>query len=212
MNNKVYLIRHAESESNTGGVFEHQNTIKITENGKKQAEILALALEKPDKIICSSHIRTIETAEPLLKRYLEKEIHIWMDVHEFQPIDPQKYRGIMTEQRDIFHEQYWLKMDPHYADSDQNESFEDFIERANSSILKMKKLKGASYIFTHGNYIRGVITLLTHFKDYNSSKKNQNLYQNIMKEFTKSYLEGTLRIKNVGIFELSDLLNDYSEN
>ena len=37
---KIVLIRHAESESNIGGVYEHQNVVKITENGKKQAESL----------------------------------------------------------------------------------------------------------------------------------------------------------------------------
>lgn len=43
---KIFLIRHAESEANVGGVFEHKHTIKITENGKQQSEDLAEILSK----------------------------------------------------------------------------------------------------------------------------------------------------------------------
>ena len=57
---KIILIRHAESESNVGGVFEHTHTIKITENGKQQAKELAEILDKPNKIFVSKYIRTIQ--------------------------------------------------------------------------------------------------------------------------------------------------------
>lgn len=208
--NKVFLIRHAESESNIGGVFEHQNTIKITHLGKKQAEGLLEVLEKPDRIICSGYIRTIETAEPLINKFPDSEIHLWLNTQEFQPIDSQKYKNISTEERNELHEQYWLKMDPFYTDSATTESFVDFVERVNLSILKMKTLQGLNYIFTHGNYIRCVIVLLSYFENYNSIDKNSDLYFKIMKQFTKTYHSGELDIKNVDMFELSNLLEKYT--
>ena len=121
--NKVFLIRHAESESNIGKVFVHQNTIKITQKGKQQAADLLEVLEKPNKIICSKYIRTVETAEPLMEKFPESEIHLWIDSHEFQPLDSKRNDGITTEQRNNNNKLYWLRLDPFYHDGGNSESF-----------------------------------------------------------------------------------------
>lgn len=207
--NKIFIIRHAESESNAGIVFEHQNIIKITNNGRKQAEDLLQVLEKPDKIICSKYIRTIETAEPLMNKFPESEIHLWIDVYEFQPLNSEKYKGITKEQRDELVRQYWLKMSPFYNDGGNAESFKDFVERVNVCILRMKNLTGINYIFTHSNFIRCVVVLISFFREYNTLDKNPDLYLKIMKKFTKTYHSGKLDIKNAEIFNISDLLSDY---
>ncbi|MEK7136468.1 MAG: phosphoglycerate mutase family protein [Patescibacteria group bacterium] len=207
--NRVFLIRHAESDSNIGTVLEHQNSIKITPAGKKQAEELAEILEKPDKIICSRYIRTIETAEPLINKFSDAEINLWVDTHEFQPINPERYQNITTEERDSLHRKYWQNIDPLYNDGGEAESFKDFTIRVNLAILKMKQLQGLNYIFTHGHFIRCVITLLSYFKDYNSLDKTTDLYLKIMEKFEETYLSGELKIKNTEIFELTELLKGY---
>lgn len=207
--NKVFLIRHAQSESNAGSVFEHQNIIKITDNGKKQAEELLEVTEKPDRIICSKYIRTIETAEPMMTKFPESEIHLWIDIEEFQPIDSKRNLGITKEQNQENHRQYWLKMDPFYNDGGNAESFKDFVVRVNLAILKMKQLQGVNYIFTHNNFIRCVMTLLTYFKDFNSAVKSPDLYLKIMEKSVETYKSGKLNIKNAEIFDLSELIKGY---
>lgn len=207
--NKVLLIRHAESESNIGGVFEHQNIVKITDNGKKQAEVLSDVLNKPDRIICSRFIRTIETAEPLMNKFPEVETHIWIDTHEFQPIDTKKYAGLITEERDNIARGYWIRMDPLFHDGGNSESFKNFVNRTNSGILKMKDLDGLNCIFTHANFIRCLLVLLDSFSDFNMQQKTNNLYLQIMQKFEESYLSGNLPVKNTEIFDISNLLKKY---
>lgn len=207
--NKVLLIRHAESESNIGGVFEHQNVVKITDNVKKQAEDLLEVLNKPDRIICSRFIRTIETAEPLMNKFTEVGAHIWIDTHEFQPIDTKKYAGLTTEKRDNIAREYWIKMDPLFHDGGNSESFKNLVDRVNSGILKMKNLDGLNYLFTHANFIRCLLVLLDSFPDFNMQQKTNDLYLQIMQKFEESYLSGNLPIKNTEIFDISKLLKKY---
>lgn len=67
---KVILIRHAESESNIGNKTSHPESIKLTQNGEKQAELFADQMyEAPDLIFITKHIRTEHTAEYVLKKY-----------------------------------------------------------------------------------------------------------------------------------------------
>ena len=63
---KILLIRHAESEANAGGIFVYTHIVKITETGKKQAEKLKDVLDKPDRIIVSKYIRTIESENMMM--------------------------------------------------------------------------------------------------------------------------------------------------
>jgi len=91
---KILIIRYAESESNICKMLEHQNIVKITNNGQKQAEDLSGVLTKPDKIICSKYIRIFETVEPLINKYPDSEVHTWVETHEFQPVDSSRYTGI----------------------------------------------------------------------------------------------------------------------
>lgn len=208
---KIVLIRHAESESNIGGVYEHQNVVKITENGKEQAESLAMAMSKPDEIICSKYIRTIETADPLIRKYEINRIQIWMDIHEFHPIDSVKNKDITTKKRDLLHRNYWEKLNPHFNDGGDAESFIDFVNRVNASILEMKKILGVNYIITHTNYIRCAVILLEKFSEFNKSLPANSLYADIMSEFTQSYLTGDLIIGNTNFYDLTEKIEVYSD-
>ncbi len=207
---KVILIRHAESESNVGGVFEHQHTVKITSKGKTQAKDLSEVLDMPDRIICSRFIRTIETAEPLMHKFPNAETHIWIETHEFQPLDTRRYAGATTEVRDEIAREYWSRMDPLFHDGGNSESFKDLVDRVNVSILKMNNLHGINYIFTHANFIRCLLVLLNDYPDFNKQQNKDYLYLQIMQKFEESYLSGNLPIKNTEIFDVSELLGKYS--
>lgn len=209
--NKVFLIRHAESESNIGKVFVHQNTIKITQKGKQQAADLLEVLEKPNKIICSKYIRTVETAEPLMEKFPESEIHLWIDSHEFQPLDSKRNDGITTEQRNNNNKLYWLRLDPFYHDGGNSESFKEFVQRVNLCILKMKNLSGVNYIFSHENFIRCSLVLLRYFPESNFENEEVDLYLKIMEKFSETYHSGTLDIKNIEIFNISEELGSFQK-
>lgn len=63
---KIILVRHGESQANTGNWAEENN---LTKKGKQQAKKLAveLAQERFDQIYCSNTKRCIETMETILE-------------------------------------------------------------------------------------------------------------------------------------------------
>ncbi len=145
---KIFLIRHAESYSNIGEIHLHTNNVKITEIGIKQSHLLTKKLEKPDKIIFSKYLRTIKTAEPMMKKHPDSEFNLWLDIHEFDYLNKNKKINTDFETYRNHAKDYWLKCDPYYYDDKEKENFKDFVDRVNKVILKIKKLKGVNIIFS----------------------------------------------------------------
>lgn len=65
---KLILTRHGETDKNVQGLVYGNLPSKLTENGKKQAEELAVMLDsyKIDEIFCSDLDRCVETAKPII--------------------------------------------------------------------------------------------------------------------------------------------------
>ena len=70
---KIYLIRHAQSESNAGQAVRPNHAINLTDVGKTQAQALAEWLtdhisEPVTEIFVSQYLRTQQTAQPYIQR------------------------------------------------------------------------------------------------------------------------------------------------
>lgn len=212
---KIYLIRHAESEANVGGVFMNSNNITITEKGKKQAEDLKEILEKPNRIIVSKYIRTVETAEPTIKKYNDAEVHLWLDTHEFTYMDPSNLEELKLShlmERAIW---YWGQNDPEYRDGPNRETFEEFADRMHQLILKLSKLDGVNYIFTHGYVIRlfKILTANYTYKSFEDSKaSNQDHYKQIMNVFNSMYNTKEGDVENTAVLDMTSLVEAYTQN
>lgn len=207
---KIVLIRHAESEANVGDkILPHDNIIKITQNGKKQSEELVEVLEKPDRIILSKFIRTIETAEPTIKKYPETEVHLWLEVHEFDPADNTVLDFPSFQDFKVRYDLYWQKLDPDYKDAEHVESFREFVIRINKAILKAKNIPdGINYVFTHGWCIKMFYVLLRDFVDYNKvSNSDPEIYKKIMTRFVA--FDKEFKSKNTGQYDISELVENY---
>jgi broad specificity phosphatase PhoE len=209
MMQKIILIRHAESEANVGEVIEHKNIVRITEKGKKQAEDLAEILDEPNRIIVSKFIRTIETAEPTIKKFPNAETHLWIDTHEFHYIDPVKFRTITKEERDNMVKEYWRKQDPFYRDAESVETFEEMVLRVHNVLKKLKTLSGINYIFTHGIIIRTMYILLENFPEFEKMEKTKELYVEIMSIFDKLTKEHIPPVDNTARFDITHSLEKY---
>ena len=72
---KIYLIRHAESESNRNRTFTGQLDIGLTDTGKEQARRLAEHFRgiSPDAIVSSDLSRVVATVMPTAR---EKRVSI----------------------------------------------------------------------------------------------------------------------------------------
>ena len=208
---KIILIRHAESEANVGDkIFPHDNIIKITENGKRQAEVLMEILDRPDKIIVSKFIRTIETAEPTINKFPESQVHVWLDTHEFNHMSFATTSSFAEKQSfEEMHSKYWDKLDPSEKDM-EGESFKEFVDRVNVVILKLKKIdEGINYIFTHAYFIKMFYLMAENFADFNIREKTEELYLEIMREFINKKKE--FKVKNTQILDVTELVEKYGQ-
>jgi len=72
MQNKIFIVRHGESENNLQGIdcskLEHKYKFGLTETGQRQTESEAKNFDDFDLIITSPHRRAVETAN-IFARY-----------------------------------------------------------------------------------------------------------------------------------------------
>lgn len=178
---EVWFIRHGESASNVGLKTSDTGTIPITEFGVQQAEALAKQInKKPDLIIHSNFLRTLQTAKPTIEKYPDVPIEV-LPLHEFDFLARSRCIDLNIEQRKPMVKAYWERCNPEYIDGDGAESFNAFIDRIIDS-LKIIEAKDEKFIvvFTHGHVIRAI------YHYFNTKKEPIDMYQ--FKEFSKNFI------------------------
>lgn len=165
----IYLIRHAQSESNAGLAIRPNADIAITELGKQQAEEVAnwLINQKiqPTQVFVSKYIRTQQTAEPYLQ-HIAQQAHILDDLFEFNYLDFQRIAQFTREELWKEAEQFWYKNDIHYQDGAETDSFANFVQRVKNVRQAFDALDDGVYVvFTHGMWIGMLIWQLLHLSD-----------------------------------------------
>lgn len=137
---KIILIRHAESKTNTGKLFLDKDIIRLSEKGRRESFGLSERITKPDRLILSKYIRTIETAEPIYDKFPETEVHLWYDLHEFDYINPKNLIDLDCDDRKNIEQNYWQKLDPFIKNDIGRENFKEFVDRAIRIIYKLQKI------------------------------------------------------------------------
>ncbi len=196
----IYLIRHGQSQANVGFRTANNKEDKLSELGIIQSEFTnSFALyEKPDLIILSSFQRAIETASPLVMKFPQVFQKI-MPVHEFDYLSPIKTFNTNHSERFALAEYYWQRNDPDYSDNETAESFRDFLDmRVPNFISAMRHMESQRiYVFTHGNFIRGVILrlLFPHLKIDEKAMKLFRIYSSTVAipncSIVKMFIENT---------------------
>lgn len=160
----LYFIRHAESLANTGGTTPDAAQIPLTEQGWQQAEALLDRFSQVDQIIVSPYLRTLQTAEPLLKR-TGLTAQVW-PIEEFHYLSSIKYANTSVADRQPMVDQYWQHADIHYCDGEDAESFVDFYQRIRH-MLRHCYMRDEQYpdqtilVFTHGRVMQMLRLLIT---------------------------------------------------
>jgi broad specificity phosphatase PhoE len=155
-NKIIMLIRHAESQANSGERNSSQSEIKLSIKGYEQAKELAKSFTvMPDLVITSPFIRTLQTAKPLLDKFPAVKHEQW-PIHEFICINPKRCINTTWEERKPLEAEYWERCEPDYKDGEA-ESFSNFIRRVQNTI-KTLNLKRKKHIiaFTHMYFILAV--------------------------------------------------------
>lgn len=154
---KIYLIRHAQSESNAGQAVRPNHAINLTDVGKTQAQELADWLsanvtEPVTEIFVSQYIRTQQTAQPYLQSTKRTAIVI-DELHEFNFLDFDIIKDLSFDDIRVIADDFWQQHSAHRA-SEVTDSFEHFVARVQKVRAYFDALPDGTYlVFTHGMWI-----------------------------------------------------------
>ncbi len=150
----LYLIRHAESTANIGGISRPDADIELSENGQLQAQALAEQLIiQPTKVITSGVLRTRQTAQPWLDK-LGMDAQRENLLNEFSMFDYNLVKGLNGQQRLPYTLRYRRKADPDLRMGEGAETFREFAGRVERFLNSLVGRDDGSVIFTHGMFMR----------------------------------------------------------
>jgi probable phosphoglycerate mutase len=163
-----YLIRHGETEANKSGILQGHLDVPLSETGRKQSELAALALSQVefDAIYSSDLSRAMETARIILagqKKPRTKEVAADEGLRE-------THCGILQGKTFAEVERLWpeiykgLKRDPLNAPRPGGESYIECFRRTVASFEKIRQTRakkglrdGAVAVVAHGGTIRNLL-------------------------------------------------------
>lgn len=177
---RIWFIRHAESAANAGLPTTSPDSIPLTEKGLQQAEELAkLITAPPNLFVMTRHIRTQQTAKPVLEKFPQVPTAIW-PLHEFDFLSPEQCTGTTVEQRKPWVTEYWQQCDPDFVHGVGAESFAAFKSRV---ITSLTRLEASPYdfiiIFAHGHVMRAIWQYLATGHSVNDKEAMQH-FRDIM--------------------------------
>jgi broad specificity phosphatase PhoE len=188
----VFLIRHGESESNTGLPSAGPGSAPLTAAGHQQAERIARILaDAPALIVTSPYLRARQTAQPTISRFPATACQQW-PVHEFTYVGDLLGRASTAREREPHARAYWDRADPHAA-SPGAESFTGLLSRTIDFLSRLSTQEsGPVVVFTHGLFMRAVAwSLLTGITTPDQDQMRS------FRNFANRYL-----IPNAGVVEL----------
>ncbi|MDO4878045.1 MAG: histidine phosphatase family protein [Neisseria sp.] len=161
-----YLIRHAHSEANGGGISRPDRLIALSQTGRRQAEKLARLLPEPAAIFCSQLARTAETAAPYAEKWRQIP-QILPQLNEFSCLAYEDVIGLDGTQRRPLADAFWQQADPKRrtvaSEFTLPDSFADFSQRVAAFRRLCDSLPDQSVCFTHGIWLAMLIWQLLGF-------------------------------------------------
>lgn len=176
---QVLLIRHGQSTLNLGLAAEDYSLAPLTEEGVRQAEQACRALLfAPELIVSSPYRRTVQTAEPIRKRFPQAKWELWNELHEFTYLEPASCKGLTKDERRPRSRAYWKATDPDYVDGEGAESFRMLMHRADIVLERLQDRKESRIIaVSHEQFIKAFLMTL-HGRDEDMTK--------VMRQFKKT--------------------------
>ena len=169
---RAIFIRHGQSTGNAGIPCDDLGSIPLTELGWAQSrEVAASWTETPDLIVISPYLRTRQTATATIERFPNVTVEVW-PIEEFTYLQPSRWNGTRSTERMPFLERYWKDADPEYWDGEGAESFSALLRRGEATLDRLAFHPNATlaYIFSHGQFIQAVRSLVVDSKRSDQEK------------------------------------------
>lgn len=148
----VIFIRHAQSETNIGGISKPNAQIRLSPLGEIQAQELTDHIQtKPSHIFVSEYIRTHQTAAPLLKKF-DLQATVLPCLNEFNAYGYEEVKGLTGAQRLPLTRRYWRECDPDSTHGEGSQSFNEFCQQVMHfiALLEEGSIPDGSIVFGHG--------------------------------------------------------------
>ncbi len=163
---RAIFIRHGQSTGNAGIPAHDLALLELTELGWRQSrEVAAGWIETPSLIVTSPYLRTQQTAAATSERFPNVPVEVW-PIQEFTYLQPSRWNGTRSVERMPHIERYWVEADPRYCDGEGAESFATLLQRAKAALdwLKAMPHDALVYVFSHGQFIQAVRSLVINFE------------------------------------------------
>ena len=177
---KIYFVRHGESEGNAGPFRQGPDT-PLTEEGQKQAEIVARRLEEVpiDIVISSTYTRARQTAKAINDILLKPIEYSDLIVERKRPsaiINKHKDDKEVIEIERLVIENFHS---PEWKHSDE-ENFWDVKKRALETIAFLESRPEENIlVVTHGLFMKTLFACVMFGKDI-TSKEYENLFLSLI--------------------------------
>lgn len=157
--NKLYIMRHAESEANRDRIMASRLPFPLTNAGERDAKRIAHELQEIttiDRIISSPLVRAKQTAEAFGTLYNQNiELDDRIQEHDLGIYSGMSYDQVKTEsdyEQDSLNRWDWTPND--------GESYADIADRVKSFFNDIEGNKGNTLIVTHAVVFRLIRSLL----------------------------------------------------
>jgi broad specificity phosphatase PhoE len=134
----IEFLRHAESAGNAGLSTSDPSAIPLTDAGRFAAETAARDYDgpAPEVVVVSPFRRAQETAAPFRRSFAIALVEEW-PVQEFTYLSPARCGTSSAEARRPLVEAYWMTATPETNDGPGAESFQDFIARVQTALVRL---------------------------------------------------------------------------
>ena len=148
----LYLIRHAQSEANAGGISKPERDISLSPLGREQAQALVARLARSNHVYVSELRRTHETAAPYCRAHGITP-QVLPQLNEFSCLAFDRIRGMDGTARRPLADAYWQRADPLECTGAGADSFAAFNQRLSAFLAHYPQLEDGSLLFGHGIWI-----------------------------------------------------------
>ena len=148
----LYLIRHAQSEANAGGISKPERDIALSPLGREQAQALVARLARSNHVYVSELRRTHETAAPYCRAHGITP-QVLPQLNEFSCLAFDRIRGMDGAARRPLADAYWQRADPLECTGAGADSFAAFNQRLSAFLAHCPQLEDGSLLFGHGIWI-----------------------------------------------------------
>lgn len=147
---KIYLLRHAEADSNLAGLLSHGSEGNLTERGIFQSQSIVQTLYEydVDRIICSPYTRAIDTVLPFANKH-NKDIEVESCLAEGQ---------LILNESIGLEEPNYIKSTAGHMHPHEHETKGQFLSRVQSATsIIMSNKSSTILVVSHGHMIRELI-------------------------------------------------------